>query len=103
MTDVTFGIARILRAYVGDPSLPIESLSTLRDLDIDHLDLPMISLDIEDAFGVQIQYDDEIEDTATVQSLAAAVLAHLDAKAKRPLARPRPKSTWLSTSAERRR
>ena len=103
MPDVQATINTILRAYVRDPSSPIESLAPLNDLGIDQLDLQMISLDIEDGFGVQILFDEEIEDMATVHSLVGTVEALIDMKAKLPPARPRIKSNWLSTGAERRR
>ncbi len=103
MPDVTSTIINILKPYVRDPSLHIDSLTTLRELEIDRMDLPMISLDIEDAFRVQIQYDEEIEDQATVHALAASVEVLLEAKAKQPPPSPRVKSNWLSTGAERRR
>ncbi len=103
MPDVTPKIAAILQRHVRDPAAPAGSLTTLNELEIDTMDLPMISLDIEDAFGVQIQYDEEIDDLATVQTLVSCVETHLAAKALLPPPRPRMKSTWLSTGTERRR
>jgi acyl carrier protein len=102
MSDVAT-IAAILRRYMRDPAVPVQEITTLNELDIDEMDLPMISLDIEDAFGVQIPYDDEIDAAATVHTLVACVEARLAAKALQPAPRPRVKSTWLSTGAERRR
>jgi acyl carrier protein len=103
MPDVTSTIVSILRAYVRLPSFPIEGVTTLAELEIDRLDLQMISLDIEDVFNVQIQCEEEIEELATVHSLVANVEALLEAKAKQPAPRPRAKSNWLSTGNERRR
>ncbi|MEQ1697759.1 MAG: acyl carrier protein [Hyphomicrobiaceae bacterium] len=103
MPDLTSKIVAILRTYVRDPSAPIESLTTLSDLEIDRMDLPMISLDIEDAVGVQIPYDEQIENLTTIHALVASVEALREAKAKRPPPSPRLKSNWLSTGAERRR
>ncbi|MEQ1696025.1 MAG: acyl carrier protein [Hyphomicrobiaceae bacterium] len=103
MSDVTAKIAAILKRYMRDPAAPVVEFTTLNELDIDWMDLPMISLDIEDAFGVQIPYDDEIDAAATVRTLVVCVGAGLAAKALQPAPRPRVKSTWLSTGAERRR
>ena len=103
MLDLTSKIAAILKPYVREPATAIEGCTTLSELEIDELDLQMISLDIEDNFGVQIRYDDEAEALATVQSLVASVEALLDAKSKQPPRSPRVKSNWLSTGSERRR
>jgi acyl carrier protein len=103
MLDLTSKIAAILSPYVREPATAIEGSTTLNELEIDELDLQMISLDIEDKFGVQIRYDDEAEALATVQSLVASVEILLDAKAKQPPRSPRVKSNWLSTGSERRR
>lgn len=103
MPDVTSKIVAILKAYVRDPSAPIKCLMTLSELEIDRMDLPMISLDIEDAVGVQIQYDEQFDTSATIHALVASVEALLEAKIKRPPPSPRLKSNWLSTGAERRR
>jgi acyl carrier protein len=103
MPDVTTKITAILQRYMRDPAAVADGMTTLSELEIDGMDLPMISLDIEDAFGVQIQYDDEIDEGATVETLVGCVEARLNAKALQPAPRPRVKSTWLSTGAERRR
>jgi acyl carrier protein len=103
MPDVTTKITAILQRYMRDDEAPADSLTTLSALEIDQMDLPMIALDIEDAFGVQIQYDDEIGDAATVETLVQCVEARLMDKALQPAPRPRVKSTWLSTGADRRR
>jgi acyl carrier protein len=103
MPDVTTKITAILLRYMRNPAAPADGLTTLSELEIDRMDLPMIALDIEDAFGVQIQYDDEIDDAATVQTLVGCVEARLAAKVLQPAPRQRVKSTWLSTGAERRR
>lgn len=103
MSEVTTKITAILKRYMRDPAAVADHLTTLSELEIDGMDLPMISLDIEDAFGVQIQYDDEIDDGATIETLVRCVEARLAAKALQPAPRQRVKSTWLSTGAERRR
>lgn len=103
MLDLTAKIAIILKPYVRGATTTIEDSTTLSELEIDELDLQMISLDIEDKFDVQIRYDDEAEALATVHSLVASVEALLDAKAKQPPRSPRVKSNWMSTGSERRR
>lgn len=105
MQEPTSRITTIVKKYVRDPSTPIRNVTTLRELEIDLLDLPMICLDIEDIFDVQIRHDEEIEVCATVGSLISCVASHLEAKTLQPLLRTnsRPKRTWMSTGAERRR
>lgn len=102
MTDIATKICLILRGYVFDPVIEIRPNTTLCALRIDFMDLPMISLDIEDAFGVQIPYDDDAEALPTVQSLVSRVESLLDAKARQPRIQC-VKSTWLSTAAADRR
>ena len=102
MPDLTPRLIAILQQYMRDPAAPVGRHTTLNELDIDLLDLPMIFLDVEDAFDVHIRYDDEIEDFATVGGL----VAHLEAKVLQPRPRPstpRIKRPWTSTGAEPRR
>jgi acyl carrier protein len=104
--DPTPRIIAILEQYMRDPSSPVAPCSRLSDLEIDVLDLTLIVLDIEDAFDIQIRYDEEIEGFATVGALVGCVTSHLQAKAARPrplAAATRRKSLWLTTGAERRR
>jgi acyl carrier protein len=106
MPDLTPRVAAILKKYMRDPAARVAGATTLADLEIDLLDLPMIVLDIEDAFDLHIGDDDEIDGAITVDRLAACVAALLAAKALQPRPRttvPRSKSTWISTGAERRR
>jgi len=106
MQELTPRIITILQKYMHDPAALVGSSTTLSELEIDLLDLPMIFLDVEDAFDVQIGYDNEIEDFATVRGLVAHVASRLEAKAlqRRPRSSvPRAKGTWISTGAERRR
>ncbi len=105
MSDPTLRVIAILKNYMRDPAHPVGSATKLTELDIDLLDLPMISLDVEDAFGVDVRHDDDIESFATVQALVACVAARLEAKASEPRrpSVPRKKSNWMSTGAERRR
>ncbi|MBK9079046.1 MAG: hypothetical protein WBP38_02670 [Hyphomicrobium sp.] len=96
-------IMTILQKYMLEPHTAISATTALRDLAIDGLDLPMIVLDIEDEFEVQIAYCDETDQTLTVGRLIALVAVGLAAKreqAMRPAAR-RPKRTWMSTGADR--
>ena len=54
MHDLTTGSIAILRKYMRDPAASVGSTTTLDELGIDDLDLPMICLDLEDAYGMQI-------------------------------------------------
>ncbi|KAB2913466.1 MAG: acyl carrier protein [Hyphomicrobiaceae bacterium] len=105
MHDPTPQIIAILAQYVREPGYPIAMEVPLSDLEIDRLDLPMIVLDVEDAFAIQVPYNEEIESFATVGALVACVRSGLEARAARPLAAaPRKKRRpWMSTVAERRR
>lgn len=106
MQDLTPLVAAILRKYMSDPAMRISGTTTLADLGIDVLDLPMIFLDVEDACDVAIGHDDEIDGFTTVASLAAYVASRLEKQALEPRRRttvPRSKGNWISTGAERRR
>jgi acyl carrier protein len=106
MPDLNPRLIAILKKYMRDPASRVTGSTTLAELEIDILDLPMILLDVEDAFDIQIDDDDEIEGSATVDRLAACVAARLAAKALQPRRRttvPRSKGSWISTGAERRR
>ena len=105
MQDLTQTMITILHKYMGDPAAQVAGSTNLSDLKLDQLDLPMICLDVEDAFDVQIENHD-IEDGATVGGLAACVALHIEAKALRPRPSttvPRSRGTWLSPSAQPRR
>jgi acyl carrier protein len=105
MQELTPRIITILQKYMRDPAALVENSTTLSELEIDLLDLPMIFLDIEDVFGVQISYDDQIEDFATVRGLIACVASRLEVKVLYPRPRtsvPRTKRNWISTGAGRR-
>ncbi len=60
MHDLTSGSIAILRKYMRDPVASVGRRSALGDLGIDDLDLPMICLDLEDAYGVQIALEDDV-------------------------------------------
>ncbi len=106
MHDLTPRIVAILKKFMRDPAARVAGPTTLAELEIDLLDLPMIVLDIEDTFDLHIGDDDEIDGAITVDRLAARVAAYLEAKALQPPRRttvPRSKGSWISTGAERRR
>jgi acyl carrier protein len=50
----------ILQKYMSNPSARVGNGTTLSELEIGQLDLPMILLDVEDVFDVQINCLDEI-------------------------------------------
>lgn len=100
MQEITAQLIAILANYARDPAAGIASASTLADLDIDVLDIPMIFLDVEDTFDVHVVPGTGFEDLTTVADLIAVVQAGLDAKHRpRQPAAPRKKSNWMSTSA----
>ncbi len=102
MPELTPRIVAILKKYMRDPSTRVDGRTTLSELWIDRLDVPMIFLDIEDIFDVQLNYFDEIEGVATIGSLVDCVASAMAAKAaQRHLRRstPRKKGNWMSTGA----
>lgn len=100
MQELTAKLIAILAKYVRDPATGIASATTLADLDIDLLDIPMIFLDVEDMFDVQVQFGTGFEDLVTVGDLIAAVHAGIEARQQpRQRTTPRKKSNWMSTSA----
>ena len=103
MHDLTPRVIGILGKYMRDPAAPVDNSTTLRELEIDSLDLPMIFLDVEDVFDVQVGYGDEIEEFPTVDSLVARVASRLEEQARPRTAVRRPKRSWMSTGVERRR
>lgn len=103
MPHVTPGLIAILQKYMRDPTARVASSAKLRELGIDLLDLPLICLDVEDAFDVQLGHGDELEELETVHDLVARVTSCLVAKAMPRTRIPRPKKNWMSTGAEGRR
>lgn len=96
MDKLTETIAAILQKYMRDPNAAIERATTLSELEIDALDLPMIFLDVEDVAAVQITFDDELDGFTTVGDLVACVEAHL-VEASQPRQRiARPKRGWMT-------
>jgi acyl carrier protein len=103
MLELTPKILTILQKYMCDTAAPVGNSTTLRELEIDMLDLPMILLDAEEVFDVTIRCGDELDDPVTVGGLIACVAARLEAKASQSLRPLRPKRNWMSVGAERRR
>ena len=104
MSDPTQKIIAILEQYGRNSRDPIASSTALGGLEIDVLDLPMIVLDVEDAFDIHIRYGEEVEGFATVGDLVTCVASHLEAKASRPHpSTVRTRRPWTCTHAERRR
>lgn len=102
MHDLTPALIAILRKYMRDPAASVGRSKTLSELGIDLLDLPLICLDVEDAFNVQMGHGDELEELATAHDLVARVASCLAAKAMPQTRIPRRKGNWMSTGAERR-
>jgi acyl carrier protein len=100
MHDLTSVLIAILRKYMREPTASVGPGTTLGELGIDDLDLPMICLDLEDAYGMQVALEDDVE---TVGDLLARVVAGLAAKTLPRPRRPRSRGGWMSTGAERRR
>ena len=102
MTAQQKTLAAILAKYAGHEILALEAGTTLARLGIDVLDIPVILLDIEDAFSVRAEAVGD-DDPATVGDLLAVITAGLAAKAapRAHVQRPRKKGGWMSTVAER--
>jgi hypothetical protein len=101
MPDIGPQITAILRKYMADPAGWVAPSTTLSELGVDELDLPMIYLDIEEIFDVTIRCNDEIGEPITAGGLVARVAAGLEAKVSRLPGAPRPKRSWVSTVAVR--
>lgn len=101
MQDPTAKLIDILARYAsGGSPADISATTDLAALDIDVLDIPMIFLDLEDAFDVGIVPGTGFEGLTSVGDLLAVVQAALDARHRpRQPAAPRKKSNWMSTSA----
>jgi hypothetical protein len=96
MPDQTLQLHAIVRNYAHS-DVPLGRPTTLREAGIDRLDLPMIALDIEDAFDVHFgPIDDGL---STVGDLIDRLQGCLAAKAMPRARRQRRRSSWMSTSA----
>jgi acyl carrier protein len=102
MPDLTPELIAVLQKYMRDPAATVVGSMALSELEIDLLDLPMICLDVEDAFDVQIGQGEELVELATVDELVARVALRLAAKALPRVRIPRRRGNWISTGAERR-
>ena len=100
MHDLTTGSIAIVRKYMREPAASVGSSTTLSELGIDDLDVPMICLDLEDAYGMRISLEDGLE---TVGDLVACVVAGLALKTLPRPRRPRSRGGWMSTATDRRR
>jgi acyl carrier protein len=106
MNEMTSKTILMLRNYMRDPATRVAGTTTLAALEIDRLDLPMVVLDIEDAFDIHVGYDEDIDECVTVADLVASLGARREAKLAEHRIRasaPRVKRTWLSTDAAERR
>jgi acyl carrier protein len=98
MLDPTQAIVKILFRHACAPRGSIVGSTHLADLGIDLLDLPMVILDLEDAFQVCVRYDD-YAGVETVRELAACVLRTMQTSAhdaRRRVAAPRKRQSWVS-------
>jgi hypothetical protein len=98
MHDPTSGVIAVLRRYAREPVVGMVGPVTLGQLGIDLLDIPMICLDLEDAFGVDLDAG-KLQEAATAADLAALVTASLAARAAPRPAVKRRRSSWMSTAA----
>lgn len=100
MQDPTAKLIDILARYASGACHHIGNATDLASLDIDELDIPMIFLDLEDAFDVGIVPGIGFDGLTSVGDLLVMVQAALDARHQpRQPAAPRKKSNWMSTSA----
>jgi acyl carrier protein len=97
MHDLIPGLIAILRKYMHDPAANVSGSTTLSELAIDCLDFPMICIDIEDAYDVQIDQGGDLDEFATVDELFARLASGLAAKAVPRPRTPRRKGNWMST------
>jgi acyl carrier protein len=103
MHDPALNLTAILRKYMRDPSRPVHSAVALTDLGIDRLDVPLICLDIEDAFDVSIGLGEDLDELVTAGDIAARLAGALAARSAPRALLARRKSSWMSTGADRRR
>jgi acyl carrier protein len=93
----------------ADSAIDLALDTRLPDLDIESLDLALILLDIEDAFGIDFPYDpdEEADAFATIGAVVERVRSLVEARRCRPLPPLMPavatpgKSFWLASSRAR--
>jgi len=75
MGEVADKIIDILNKNMREPPANISLETSIRELDIESLDLAVIVFDIEDTFGIEIPYNanEDVEDFATVGSIVGKV------------------------------
>lgn len=99
MQDLSAQLFSILARYAERSGVPISENTRLTALGIDSLDLPMIQLDIEDRFGLPMNWDSAADEPKTAGDLVGLARDAIAAR-HRPLPRStRKKSNWMSTSA----
>jgi len=59
-------ITQMLRDYKGDETLQVTESTTFEELNLDSLDLVQLIMDLEEAFGVNIEMDQAIKDVAAL-------------------------------------
>jgi acyl carrier protein len=104
MFDPTQAIVKVLFKHTPAQRGAIVGSTKLSDLGIDLLDLPMLVLDLEDAFQICIRYDAYAQ-VETVRDLAACVLGTMQQsvrEVRQMAATPRVRRSWTSTVAEQR-
>lgn len=79
MTNVAAKIIEILQEHARAKKKTMSMDTKMADLEIDSLDLAVVVFDIEDAFGIEIPYDDDedLENLATVGRIFEKVQALL--------------------------
>ncbi|MDA7948378.1 MAG: phosphopantetheine-binding protein [Hyphomicrobiaceae bacterium] len=79
MSDVATKIIEILKEHARASNKTMSRDTKMADLEIDSLDLAVVVFDIEDAFGIEIPYDDDddLENLATVGLIFEKVQALL--------------------------
>lgn len=80
--DLTAKIFTILASYMREPGAQITRYGRMADLGIDLLDLPIIALDLEDAFDIDVCHDD-INQLETVNCIIERVQSLLEKRRQR--------------------
>ncbi len=98
-------VVTVLRRFVGEPRRAIYHATTLRELDIDDLDLTIVYLDLEDALNVSLAGDDagDIKTAGDLFEHARLRLREKRQRAQSSVATTKSKRGWMSTGAEQRR